>query len=81
MPKVDGIPGPYSFYFFSADCDEPRHVHVRREKRRCKIWLDPVWLAWNRGFSTRELNLIWSYIAEHEPKIRETWNAHCGRRL
>src|SRR5262247_2922200 len=49
MPKVGGIPGPYSFYFFSSDCDEPLHIHVRREKRRCKIWLVPVRLAWNRG--------------------------------
>jgi hypothetical protein len=37
--------GPYSFLFFSSDGSEPPHVHVRRERRIAKFWLDPVVLA------------------------------------
>jgi hypothetical protein len=34
--------GPYRFYFYSYDCGEPRHMHVDRENRSAKFWLDPV---------------------------------------
>jgi Domain of unknown function (DUF4160) len=33
--------GPYRFYFYSYDCGEPRHMHVDRENRSAKFWLDP----------------------------------------
>src|SRR5712691_7927929 len=45
MPSVKGIAGPYRFYFYSFDCNEPKHVHVRRERMVCKFWLDPLALA------------------------------------
>ena len=46
MPKIAGIPGPYWFFFYSFDCNEPMHVHVRRERQQAKFWLAPVTLAW-----------------------------------
>jgi hypothetical protein len=33
MPTVPGISGPYRFFFYSFDCNEPQHVHVRRERK------------------------------------------------
>jgi hypothetical protein len=33
MPTVPDIPGPYRLFFYSFDCHEPPHVHVRREYR------------------------------------------------
>jgi len=51
MPTVRGIPGPYRIFFFSFDCNEPRHMHVSRERMLCKFWLEPVALARNSGFS------------------------------
>src|SRR5260370_34634751 len=58
MPTVPGIPGPYRFYIYSFDCNETMHVHVRRERKVCKFWLDPIALAYNNGFSSKELNRI-----------------------
>src|SRR5207253_11388580 len=55
MPSIKDIPGPYRFYFYSFDCNEPMHVHVQRERMVCKFWLEPVALAQNHGFSPREL--------------------------
>jgi hypothetical protein len=78
MPRVSGVPGPYRFFFYSFDCHEPKHVHVRRERTVCKFWLEPVSLARNYGFSPRELNVIRSYIEEHLARIREAWDEHCG---
>lgn len=31
MPTIKGIPGPHRFFFYSFDCNEPPHVHIRRE--------------------------------------------------
>ena len=37
--------GPYRFFFYASDRVEPPHVHVRRENRVGKFWLDPVQLG------------------------------------
>jgi Domain of unknown function (DUF4160) len=78
MPTVFGITGPYRFFFYSFDCNEPRHIHVRRDSAICKFWLEPVVLASNSGFSAKELNRIRAIITIHLDFIRETWDEHCG---
>ena len=40
MPTVRNIPGPYRFFFYSFDCHEPPHVHVRRERMLWQILAD-----------------------------------------
>jgi hypothetical protein len=55
-------------------------VHVRRDRQNAKFWLAPVALAWNHGFSARELNEIRRTIVENEPTFVEAWNEHCGQR-
>jgi hypothetical protein len=32
MPAVKDIQGPYRLFFYSFDCNQPKHVHVQREK-------------------------------------------------
>jgi hypothetical protein len=78
MPSVKSIPGPYRFFFYSLDCDEPKHVHVQREKMLCKFWLEPIHLAKNGGFSPKELNAIRKLIENKLPTILEAWHEHCG---
>jgi hypothetical protein len=78
MPTVPGIPGPYRFFFFSFDCNEPEHVHVRRDRKVCKFWLDPVTLSSNNGFSAKELNRIRKLIVANLDEILMTWEEHCG---
>ena len=79
MPTIPGIPGPYRFFFYSLDCREPRHVHVRREDAICKFWLEPIGLANNNGFSSNELRRIRRLIVENLEMILEAWNEHCGQ--
>ena len=78
MPRVSGISGPYRFFFYSFDCNEPMHVHVHRERMTCKFWLDSVALGSNKGFSSRELNRIRRMILDNLDSIVEAWNEHCG---
>jgi uncharacterized protein DUF4160 len=48
--------GPYRFFFYSGDRDEPPHVHVERERNKAKFWLDPVRLQ-NSGGYNRKMSL------------------------
>jgi hypothetical protein len=66
--------GPYRFYFYSGDRDEPSHVHVGREANEAKFWLDPVRLNWSRGFSGSELRKIEAIAVEHVQQLTEAWN-------
>lgn len=77
MPTIKNIAGPYRFFFYSFDCNEPRHVHVQRDDQLCKFWLSPLVLAGNDGFSPRELNRIRSLVQANLSSIVEAWHEHC----
>ena len=79
MPTVSGIPGPYRFFFYSFDCNEPKHVHVRRDRNTCKFWLEPIALSSNNGFSAKELRRISTMVRDNLERIVEAWDEHCGK--
>ena len=71
--------GPYRFYFYSYDCSEPRHMHIDREDKSAKFWLDPdVLLADNFGFNRRELRAIERITRESLERLRNEWDTFCG---
>lgn len=73
--------GPYRFYFYSYDCNEPRHMHVDREKMSAKFWIDPdIALAANYGFSRKELRDIERVMHENLELLRNEWDAFCNDR-
>ncbi len=77
MPTALRI-GPYRFYFYSYDCDEPRHMHVDRDRHSAKFWLDPdVLLAVNYGFRRKELRDIERIIRQNLEKLRYEWDTFC----
>jgi hypothetical protein len=47
--------GPYRFYFYSHEPNEPPHIHVDRDDLSAKFWLNPLQLAGNFGFRAHEL--------------------------
>lgn len=78
MPTVLQI-SSYRFYFYSYDCGEPRHMHVDRENKSAKFWLDPdVSLAENYGYGRKELRDIERIARENLEKLRYEWDAFCG---
>jgi len=70
--------GPYRFYFYSHEPNEPRHVHVDRDNLSAKFWLEPVALARNIGFSAVELRRVESLVEENRARLIEAWNGHFG---
>ncbi len=70
--------GPYRCYFYSHEPNEPPHVHVDRDEDSAKLWLSPVSLARNLGFSPSELSTIQRLVQKHEAEILEAWNDFHG---
>ena len=65
MPTILRI-GPYRFFFYAGELDEPAHVHVEREDKLAKFWLNPVRLQTSGGFSRTELARIQQLVPEHQ---------------
>ncbi len=68
------VVGPYRFFFFSNEGNEPPHVHVQREKSLAKFWLLPVEIAASNRFSARELNQIRRIVLDNHERLEEAWN-------
>ena len=68
--------GPYRFFFYASDRGEPVHIHVEREDRKAKFWLNPVRLARNIGFRGHELNQLQSLVEENQQRLIESWDEY-----
>jgi hypothetical protein len=68
--------GPYRLFFYSADRNEPVHVHVERDANRAKFWLDPVRLARSGGFAAAELRDVERLVAANRQLLVEKWNEY-----
>ena len=76
MPVVLRI-GPYRFYFWSRENQEPPHIHVGRDRLEAKLWLEPiVAVAANRGFAAHELRRIQALAEDHRELLLEAWHEH-----
>jgi len=78
MPTVLRI-GPYRFFFYAGDRDEPLHIHVEREDKIAKFWLEPLKLQRSGGFNRMELGQIQKIIEEHHAHLMEAWHDYFGR--
>ena len=78
MPTILRV-GPYRFFFYASDRDEPMHIHVEREDNVAKFWLDPIRLQTSEGFSRLELKRIRVIMEENQQELMEAWNDYFGR--
>lgn len=69
----------YKFRFYSSDRPEPPHMHVLRDDKEAKVWLQPIALQHNHGYNSAELNRILRLAREHEVELSEAWNAYFNR--
>jgi hypothetical protein len=78
MPTILRV-GPYRFFFYAGDRDEPQHTHVERDDKIAKFWLDPVRLQRSGGFNRAEIRRIDKIIKDHHVELVEAWNDYFGR--
>lgn len=77
VPTVLQI-GPYRFYFYSHEPNEPPHIHVDRDKMTAKFWIRQVAVAVNLGFSKTELHELSKLVSKHQKQFLEKWQGYFG---
>lgn len=68
--------GPFKFQFSSGDRGEPVHVHVYRDRKMAKIWLDPIEMAYSGGFTGKEQRQILAMVEKNYEFMIRRWNAY-----
>lgn len=77
MPTVLRV-GPYRFFFFAGDRDEPPHVHVERDDCIAKFWLQPVRLQSSGGIRASEIRRIERLVSEKRQELLRSWHDYFG---
>ncbi len=75
MPTVLQV-GPYRFFFYAGDKDEPEHIHVERDENVAKFWLDPIRLERSGGFGRSELKEIQRIIEKQQSILLGAWHEY-----
>jgi hypothetical protein len=78
MPTILRIKG-YRFFFFSNEGDEPIHIHIEKAENYAKFWLDPVSIAVDFGFNSKQLREINLLIEENLELIKEKWDEYFNK--
>ncbi|MXP30328.1 DUF4160 domain-containing protein [Erythrobacter jejuensis] len=71
--------GPYRFFFYSHETNEPPHIHVERDMGSAKIWLEPPCLASCTGFAPKEFRRIVRLTEKNRVVLLEAWNDFFGK--
>jgi hypothetical protein len=79
MPVILRVRG-YKFWFYSADLDEPAHVHVGLANKQAKYWLRPVRLARAGRFRQVELREIERIIDRQQGFLMQAWESEQAKR-
>jgi hypothetical protein len=77
MPTVFRV-GPYRFFFYAGDRDEPPHIHIERDGEVCKFWLDPIRLQSSGGFNRAEIRRMHELVQTHREELVGAWNDYFG---
>lgn len=78
MPTVLRVKG-YRFFFFSNEGNEPIHIHVEKAGSYTKFWLDPIRIALDLGFNSKEIREINTIIEEHQELIIKKWDEYFAK--
>jgi hypothetical protein len=77
MPTVFEWKG-WRFVFYSLDSIEPPHIHIRKDKKEIKVWLENIAIARNKRCTDKEVNELLNVIRLHQQEFLERWNEHFG---
>ena len=66
--------GAVPVLLYASDRGEPPHIHVERDDRIAKFWLDPVRLQQTGGLRRHEIRWIERIVEENQISLLEAWN-------
>ena len=75
MPTIFEKNG-FRFFFYSADWDEPIHVHIEHGVGKAKFWMNPIILDSSYKLNSKELKKARIMIEQNSKLIREKWNEY-----
>jgi hypothetical protein len=70
--------GPFRIFIYAGDRNEPPHVHVERDDKVAKFWLDPIRLKRSGGFSRKDIARIEKLLRVYHNRLIEGWNDYFG---
>ncbi len=73
MPMLLRLKG-YRFYFYSNEFGEPPHVHVDKDGKSAKFWIESLTVVRNRRFTALELREIARIISDYRLDFLRRWN-------
>ena len=79
MPTVLRVKG-YRFWFYEADLDERPYVHVGKEEKEAKYWLDPVRTVYAGRFKPVDLREIERIINDNLGFLLRAWEKERSKR-
>ncbi len=65
-------------YFYSHEPNEPAHVPVDKNENSAKFWISPLQLAWNVGYSAKDLAEVRALLERLQPQFLEAWSGYFG---
>jgi hypothetical protein len=68
--------GPYRFFFYASDGEEPAYVHVEWDDMAAKFWLDPVRLRNSGGFNRNEIRKLHRIVTENNNTLLRAWDEY-----
>ncbi len=68
----------YRFYFYSQEIGEPPHVHVDKDNKSAKFWLESASVVRSSHFTPLELREIARIISVNRLEFLRRWNEHFG---
>jgi len=68
----------HKFRFYALDAGEPPHVHVFKDGKTLKVWLQNLEIAQNKGYNERELGRLMAIVAERPNDWMGAWNDFFG---
>jgi hypothetical protein len=75
MPTIWHEQG-FAFGFFSADRNEPPYIHVFKEDKQAKWWLDPIAEARRGGFNESDRSKVRRIIVAQREFFISRWRQH-----
>lgn len=76
MPKIYEQNG-YRFFFYSAEGDEPYHVHIKKGEGDGKIWLEPeLKEEYLVDFKSQEKKQIKKIVQEQRDYFIQRWHEY-----
>jgi hypothetical protein len=68
----------HKFRFFSSDMQELPHVHIAKDRKSAKVWLQSLEVEYAHGYNERELNALLAVVAENRDEWIRSWNEFFG---